>query len=300
MKINPINLKIKYDFLSKKIFCYCDEIINYYFIVNGNYQNKDIEINFEYENENEKILKNFKFTNENTLKLTEGKIISQIIIGNILKDKNNNIKEDLEIKLSKEYEILSTKTALYIEIQNDKINNFANLKKIKIKQKNKINRKIIKYNKIEIDEGEEGINEGEEGINEEEDEEKCAVEEKNIIKEKCKNILIKNEENDKKEKNNFNLKDLVLTQDILDGNWKLNTQTQFLIEKENELYEKISKILKSKNIINKDIYISFLVLYYLKKNSSIDVKEYRFIINKGIKFLNSSGINYEEIEKLIR
>ena len=293
MKINPINLKIKYDFLSKKIFCYCDEIINYYFIVNGNYQNKDIEINFEYKNENEKILKNFKFTNENTLKLTEGKIISQIIIGNILKDKNNNIKEDLEIKLSKEYEILSTKTALYIEIQNDKINNFANLKKIKIKQKNKINRKIIKYNKIEIDEGEEGINEGE-------DEEKCAVEEKNIIKEKCKNISIKNEENDKKEKNNFNLKDLVLTQDILDGNWKLNTQTQFLIEKENELYEKISKILKSKNIINKGIYISFLVLYYLKKNSSIDVKEYRFIINKGIKFLNSSGINYEEIEKLIR
>ena len=44
---------------------------------------------------------------------------------------------------------------------------------------------------------------------------------------------------------------MILTQNIIDGNWTLNSQTNFLIEKEKIIFNKIEKIIKPKNFWQK-------------------------------------------------
>ena len=98
----------------------------------------------------------------------------------------------------------------------------------------------------------------------------------------------------------FNPKELVLTQDIFDGCWNLNPYTKLLIEKEKNIYEKIEQIVQEKKLDQNEIKITLLVLYYLKTDSSINQIEYSLIIKKGIKYLENSGINFEELFNLIK
>ena len=118
-----------------------------------------------------------------------------------------------------------------------------------------------------------------------------------IEKEKEDNKL---KEDEKLEKVDFSPKELILTQDIFDGCWGLNPQTKSLIEKQKELYEKIEKIMKEKNIEKEEIIITLLVLYYLNNDTSINKIEYSLIIKKGIKYLETNGINYEEISDALQ
>ena len=66
-------------------------------------------------------------------------------------------------------------------------------------------------------------------------------------------------------------------------------------------FEKIVDYVKSKNItdnLNRVIY-TILVIYYIEKEKSKSIKEYRLVINKGKKYLMSKGINYDdEISKI--
>jgi len=108
VKINLDKIKPEYEFTPRMNFIYPDEIISYYFIVKGNNINENIQINFESSDKKE----NFIFSNEKILKENNGGLIGQIIIGNILKNSENTLDENLEIKLSKNYQILSNKTSL--------------------------------------------------------------------------------------------------------------------------------------------------------------------------------------------
>ena len=92
---------------------------------------------------------------------------------------------------------------------------------------------------------------------------------------------------------------MVLTQNIINGNWTLNAQTKFLIEEEKIIFNKIEKIINQKNLgkNEQDIIITILVLHSLLKNKDINRLEYAIIINKGLEYLKSFGIDYNEIKK---
>ena len=56
----------------------------------------------------------------------------------------------------------------------------------------------------------------------------------------------KNSKKENNEKVEFSNKELILTQDIFDGYWKINPQANLLIEKEKTVFENIEKIVKEK------------------------------------------------------
>ena len=97
---------------------------------------------------------------------------------------------------------------------------------------------------------------------------------------------------------------MILTQNIIEGNWNLNNQTKFLIEQNKNIYDKIKNYVEKYNINNKkeEIIITILVLYCLKNNSDIEQLEYTIIMNKGLLFLESFGIKeilYKNIELIL-
>ena len=129
-KLSLDTIKPEYEFLPKVNFIYPDEILNYYFIIKGKNEG-NIQINFNSEKKNE----NFIFNSDKIIKENDGDLIGQIIIGNVLK--NSDLEENLEIKLSKNYQILSKKTALFAVVENEEQNKISEFKKVtkKIKKK---------------------------------------------------------------------------------------------------------------------------------------------------------------------
>ena len=137
---------------------------------------------------------------------------------------------------------------------------------------------------------------------------------KKFIKNKYKKKLSDSEseeedENDKhsnkKTKKVFDVKEMTLTQNIIDGNWSINSQTQFLINSYDDIYNKIKKYVDKLDVgeNKEDIIVTILVLYYLKNNKDIDQTEYLLIINKGLQYLKNLGIKeflYENIESNIK
>ena len=125
---------------------------------------------------------------------------------------------------------------------------------------------------------------------------------------KCKKYKNESSNDDKKEielKENYDIKEMILSQDIIDGNWSLNSQTQFLIRNYSDIYNKIKKYVEKFNVGEKkeNIIITILVIYYLKNNKEICQSEYILIINKGLQYLQDIGIKellYENIESKIK
>ncbi len=116
---------------------------------------------------------------------------------------------------------------------------------------------------------------------------------------KCYKLKEEKEKNIEKEVV-FSNKELILTQDIFDGYWNLNPQTNLLVEKQKAVYEKIEKIMKDKNLDKEEIKVTLLVLYYLNNDISINKNEFSLIIKKAITFLEKNGINYENILNSIK
>ena len=115
---------------------------------------------------------------------------------------------------------------------------------------------------------------------------------------KCKNKNVKNDTDD--DLNDFLIKNIAFTQNVIDGYWNFNDQTKLLIESKKNLYDKIEKIIKEKNIsYQQNIIITILVLFVLRNSENINTIEYSIIINKGMEFLNNLNINFKEIEKII-
>ena len=389
VKLSLDKIKPENEFMPKINFVYPDEILNYYFILKGK-NNENIQINFESSKKNE----NFIFSNDKIIKEEDGEIVGQIIIGNILKNADDKFDENTEIKLSKNYQILSKKTALFAVAENDESNRIGEMKQVKKKEKQKIdflsglNNNLYLNNSSSIGSGSSLFNQNyrfganleacmsmpksnnflkcnmampkrsarpklekckmessspirECGVEKEshydnmdiEDEEeyeerkykKCEM--KNVIQNeeddgdygmgdgdylegddddegdnfKINNMKLKEEKESKKEeKVEFNIKELILTQDIFDGCWKLNPQINALIEKEKNVYDKIENILKEKKIENDEIKFTLLVLYYLNTNSSINKVEYSLIMKKAVTYLEKNGINFEEILPTIK
>ena len=383
IKLSLDKIKPEYEFMPKMNFIYPDEILNYYFILKGK-NNENIKINFESAKKNDSI----PFSNEKIIKEEDGEIVGQIIIANILKNSDDKLDENMEIKLSKNYQVLSKKTSLFAVAEGDKSNKIAEFKQVKKKEKTKYNfynslnnnnnnNNNNFYNNInrfgafnnEIDEEDNDINDMELGAplegnyaapkyerynnlelnemkasaaprlamhrmmcqaapenNNSDDDKECMQEDDDddfpnadfdLAKaKKCEpkeakyemdmdedfgniNFLAKKSAAKKEEKIEFSNKDLILTQDIFDGYWKLNPQTNLLIEKMKIIYEKIEKILKEKNLDKEELKVTLLVLYYLNTDKLINKIEYSLIIKKAMGFLEKNGIIFEDIMKLI-
>ena len=114
------------------------------------------------------------------------------------------------------------------------------------------------------------------------------------------NNSLKNEKEKTIEQNNikidYNIKDMILTQDILEGSWDLNSQTKLFIKNNKEMYDKAQKYFKSLDCKNEKIIITFIVIKYLM---SINQKEHILIIQKGIQFLKDNNFDYYELVKYL-
>ena len=130
-KLSLNEIKPEQDFTTKMNFIYPDEILNYYFILKGK-EHDNLQINFE----NNKKTENFLFSKDKIIHEKDGEIIGQIIIGNKLKNEES-MEEEIIIKLSKEYQILSKKTSLFAVGENEENNKIAELKQITQKKREK-------------------------------------------------------------------------------------------------------------------------------------------------------------------
>jgi hypothetical protein len=133
-KLSLDKVKPEYEFLPKNSFIYPDEILNYYFMIKGKSNDQNIQINFESFKKNEQ----YTFSTDKITKERDGDIIGQIIIGNILKN-DDKLDENLEIKLSKNYQILSKKTSLFVVGEGNESNKIAEFKQVKKKKKPEYN-----------------------------------------------------------------------------------------------------------------------------------------------------------------
>ena len=329
-KFKLSNEEVQYEFIPKDVF-YQDEILTYSFMKKGKHNDENIKINFnstEYNNGEKIINEIIELPNKNIFELPDGNILSKIIIGNILKNNSDTKINEQEIALSIKYKILSKKTSLFAEIENEsKI--IGELKKIDLTQK------LINYYEECCDDGcyvNECCDIDDEccAFDDYEDnflcekacnnkilcEKACAnyepeediIEEELCSKEKIKeenndlNVFSMNNENEKKKisDNNFNLKEMALSQDIFDGYWELNDYIKNLIEKNKNLYEQFNDYFMKKNCKDEKIVITAFVVYYLKHEKSINQSEFLLIYNKAIKFLKEKSFDYQEIEKNIK
>ena len=299
-KINVKNIDTEYNYFPNNKIYYQDEFLNYYFIIK-NKLNNNINISIEYYDKKELVKKEINFDKNNIISENDGDIIGKIIIGNILN--NTDLSEEKSIELSKKYQVLSKYTSLYAEVENEKTIQNEML--------------IIEQNKIEeIEEIESSDEEIQRSTIKRK--KKCGDSgvkyKKSKCKKKCKKISKDSEsdeedENDKdvgkETKKDFDVKEMSLTQNILEGNWSVNPQTQFLIDSYADIYNKIKQYVEKLDVKeNKEnIIVTILVLYYLKNNKDIYQNEYLLIINKGIQYLQNLGIKellYENIENNIK
>ena len=306
--------KFEYDFTPINSMCYQDEILNYYFIIKDKIDKDQIKVGLQYYLKKKLIEKEFIFKKNKMIKDEDGDIISKIIIGNILNNTNqsNVIEKEKNIELSLKYKVLSEYTPLFAKIENENTN---------VDQQGL---KLIEQNYIEdseISAQEENISISDDDSGNSEDGKKVKVKYhgkpkmKKYVNRKGDIISLEEEtpsesepleeepppskDEESEESQVFDFKKMVLTQNIINGNWTLNTQTKFLIEKEKIIFNKIEKIINQKNPgkNEQDIIITILVLHFLLKNKDINRFEYTLIINKGLEYLKSFGIDYNEIKK---
>ena len=246
-----------------------------------------------YKFDNKIIEKVLDFNNNNMIKLNNGNTLSKIIIGNYLK--KNIINEKEEIKLSKKYNVLSKNTSLFAEIKREKFLFFKTTQQIK----------SIKFNKKKEDSESEGfVFKTKQKIsnifnniftNKKQSLMKDAIEaeyttamrpdfcdrkflfddiEFNKVSSKNENNDIKNNSNEKKEEKKenqikeekFDIKNIILSQNIMEGYWEKNKETEKIINKINDIYEKINNYLNEKKIEDnlEKILFTFIMIYYIE------------------------------------
>ena len=292
-------------FVKSNNYAYQDEIINYSFILddkqNKSYidsQKNKYKFKMEFIKNLENFEKNFEF--KNLLNLPDGDNLSKIIIDKYFKN-NLDLDEKKEIKLAKEYEVLSKNTSLYAEISNEESQK-KQLIQIKVLSKqNKIryfnlssfgsarmsygnkaarmstscfyNFSGLKRKRVYSDSDSDDNNDNE-------------SEEENVV-------------NENETKEDVDIIELITNQDPIYGFWNKNKETlkiEQLLDK--NVINNINKVcLKLKD--KKKIYYTILVIYFIFKNYKNKVSEYRFVLNKAKSYLKKEGIDYDKISSKI-
>ena len=315
--LNKINKLIEYN---KKIeFTYEDQIVDYGFIKNLKFD-ENLKIKMTYLLNNKLIEKILDFDNNNMIILDDGNTLSKIIVGNYLK--NNYIDEKKEIKLSKKYNVLSKNTSLFAEIKREKFLFFKKTQQIKsvkfqikdndeektegflFKTKKKFNNifnKMFSNKKKEI--GVRSSRDSDEldsanpfSFDDLAFENKLSSYNMDNSNNKNNNIINEKEEN-KIEEKKFDIKNIILTQDIMEGYWEKNEETETIINKISDIYEKIKNYLNEKKIEDKleKILFTFIMIYYIENKEKDLINDYLLILEKGKKYLKKQNLAYNII-----
>ena len=328
--------------ISNKINCTCE--LNHKALIEEN-PNKTLGINDffrhgfilgEINNELEILLKikkgdiyeenKISFNRSNIKEIPKGDKLGKLIVNNYLARNEETLDPDIKINLSLKYGILTSDTAFYAEIQNEKpirkrekaatssmsyldnddedtsayeshldfdntsydkkesnkgfFSNFFNLfccePKCKEEKKNEIIRKKI-YEKEE----------NELDLKPQISDRKLKSHHHNIDIEKGTNNRIINK---------INFDEIILSQDIFEGNWIQNEEINKLIEEEKNIFDKIKKISEGKNVNEENGIITLLVIYYIFDKNKEKIDELKFIINKARTYIKKIyNIELEDI-----
>ena len=129
----------------------------------------------------------------------------------------------------------------------------------------------------------------------------------NKVSSKNENNDIKNNSNEKKEEKKenqikeekFDIKNIILTQNIMEGYWEKNKETEKLINKINDIYETINNYLNEKKIEDnlEKILFTFIMIYYIENKEQNLINDYLLILQKGKKYLKKQNLSYNIILK---
>ena len=96
-------------------------------------------------------------------------------------------------------------------------------------------------------------------------------------------------------KNNIKIKDLILSQDPIDGYWEKNDSFKIIQNSINEDYEKCYEFIINKKKLEENIFYTFIMIYYIIKKENEKLFEYSKIIEKGKKFLIDKNYSYDNL-----
>ena len=339
--LRPYLIKTKFDIKNiQKLyecppFCnffYQDDVINYSLLTNGKNENNQFDVEFTSNDTNKDIKDNLNINK--IIKLPDGEILSRIIIGNYLKLKKD-LTEEEEIKIAKEYQVLSKNTSLFGEIigeggqnelikvelakndqsdrrfkiLNNKINYNMNLLSIgSIKRKSAAPSlgfvgAATKSLKCNVVGAAPKMAEMSKKIKKKSLKGDAALDyglEKKFLNKKINDNLnfLENEKIKIENKNQFNdLQKIIMSQDIIEGYWEENENTKNIENKFKEIFNKISNFIESNEKIKdkSKVKYTFIILYYLINDEKEKLNENKLIINKGKKYLISNNTSYDEI-----
>jgi hypothetical protein len=96
----------------------------------------------------------------------------------------------------------------------------------------------------------------------------------------------------------LNFDEIILSQDIIEGNWKKDENVEILMEEENDLFKKIKKFSENKGINDENGIITLFILYYIFKKKSEKIEELKFVIDKAKKYIKKVyNLEYDDIAK---
>ena len=96
----------------------------------------------------------------------------------------------------------------------------------------------------------------------------------------------------------FNFDEFIIHQDIIEGNWTKDSQSDLLIEQEKDIYEKIKKLCEDKGIKEENGIITLFALYYIYSKKSDKLGELKFVVKKAKNYLRKLfKIEYDVIIK---
>ena len=128
---------------------------------------------------------------------------------------------------------------------------------------------------------------------------KCPPKHEKIKKNKKspnKNNLEYDRDDNNKKISNFD--EIILEQDIIEGNWIRNNKIELIIKEKKDLYEKIKEFSENKGIHDENGIITLFILFYIFKNKAEKVEELKFIIDKAKNFIKKIfNLEYDEIAK---
>jgi rubrerythrin len=111
------------------------------------------------------------------------------------------------------------------------------------------------------------------------------------------NNIINEKEENKIEEKKFDIKNIILTQDIMEGYWEKNEETETIINKISDIYEKIKNYLNEKKIEDnlEKILFTFIMIYYIENKEKDLINDYLLILEKGKKYLKKQNLAYNII-----
>ena len=324
-------------FSKNEDFVYQDEIINYSFILDEDNKRNLIDLENNIIKFKIEFIKNQKpneiemdFRENNIICLPEGDNMTKIIVDKYLKT-NINIDEQTEIKISKEYDVLSKNTSLFAEIENENsqknklitINVLSNVNRyVPYKFNNAISKltclwnyeeDLCEYGEFENDmfsssfdcfliRGSEPMISPKNSILQKK---RTVGQKKGSEKEKLprkreksvdKGKEYKKERKKEKMTNlDINLVDLILKQSPIEGFWDKNQNT---IEIEKLLDKNIINNIKKISKTNKEkekAYYTILIIYFISTKYPEKLTEYELVLNKAKNYLKGINIIYEKI-----